>query len=98
MKMAEGVEWAVHCCILLHWAERDAIPAAKLAEFHDLPAVYLNKQLQALGRAGIARAQDFQRHLSLAVGCAIHRAGCALAEQVEDAVAAQLHPGIIRDG
>jgi len=53
MKMAEGVEWAVHCCILLHWAERDAIPAAKLAEFHDLPAVYLNKQLQALGRAGI---------------------------------------------
>ena len=53
MKMAEGVEWALHCCILLHWAGRDAIPASKLAEFHDLPAVYLNKQLQALGRAGI---------------------------------------------
>jgi Rrf2 family protein len=53
MKMGEGVEWALHCCILLHWAEREAIPAAKLAEFHDLPAAYLNKQLQALGRAGV---------------------------------------------
>ena len=51
--MAEGVEWAVHCCMLLHWAERDAIPVAKLAEYHDLPAPYLNKQLQALGRAGV---------------------------------------------
>lgn len=53
MKMGEGVEWALHCCVLLYWAERETIPAAKMAEFHDLPAVYLNKQLQALGRAGI---------------------------------------------
>lgn len=51
--MSEGVEWALHCCILLSWADRDAIPAAKLAEYYDLPAAYLNKQLQALARAGI---------------------------------------------
>lgn len=51
--MAEGVEWALHSCILLHWAERGAIPAAKLAEFHDLPVAYHNKHLQALARAGI---------------------------------------------
>lgn len=61
MKLAEGVEWALHCCILLHWAEREAVPAAKLAEYHDLPAAYLNKQLQALGRTGVLTSQPGPR-------------------------------------
>ncbi|WP_344578848.1 Rrf2 family transcriptional regulator [Nonomuraea roseoviolacea] len=54
MQMGEGVEWALHSCLNLAWAEPgEAVPAAKLAAFYDLPAAYLNKQLQALARAGI---------------------------------------------
>ncbi|HEX7745592.1 MAG TPA: Rrf2 family transcriptional regulator [Micromonosporaceae bacterium] len=54
MRMSEGVEWALHCCLNLAFLDPgDAVPAAKLAAFHELPAAYLTKQLQALGRAGI---------------------------------------------
>jgi Rrf2 family protein len=54
MRMSEGVEWAVHSCLNLSWLPGgEAVPAAKLAEFYELPAAYLNKQLQALARAGI---------------------------------------------
>jgi Rrf2 family protein len=52
MRMAEGVEWALHSCLNLSWADRP-VPAARLATYFDLPAPYLNKQLQALARAGI---------------------------------------------
>ncbi|MER7730944.1 Rrf2 family transcriptional regulator [Streptomyces erythrochromogenes] len=52
--MSEGVEWALHSCVNLAWSGPDrAVPAARLAAWHDLPAAYLNKQLQALARAGI---------------------------------------------
>jgi Rrf2 family protein len=51
--MAEGVEWAAHSCLLLAWAGDDPVPAARLAGYHRLPPAYLNKQLQALARAGI---------------------------------------------
>ncbi|MFD9481392.1 MULTISPECIES: RrF2 family transcriptional regulator [Streptomyces] len=52
--MSEGVEWALHSCVNLAWAGPDrAVSAARLAAWHDLPAAYLNKQLQALARAGI---------------------------------------------
>jgi Rrf2 family protein len=51
--MGEGVEWALHSCVLLAWVGDEPVPAAKLAEFYDLPSAYLNKQLQALARAGI---------------------------------------------
>lgn len=52
--MNEGVEWALHTCLNLSWAEPgEAVPAARLAAFYKLPAAYLNKQLQALARAGI---------------------------------------------
>lgn len=48
------MEWALHSCLNLAWAEPgEAVKAAKLAAFYDLPAAYLNKQLQALARAGI---------------------------------------------
>jgi Rrf2 family protein len=55
MRMAEGVEWALHSCLNLSWADRP-VPAARLAAYFKLPAPYLNKQLQALARAGIVRS------------------------------------------
>ncbi|WP_405759244.1 RrF2 family transcriptional regulator [Streptomyces sp. NBC_00073] len=49
--MSEGVEWALDSCVNLAWAGPGrAVPAARLAAWHDLPAAYLNKQLQALAR------------------------------------------------
>ncbi|MFI0980750.1 RrF2 family transcriptional regulator [Streptomyces sp. NPDC021093] len=54
MQMSEGVEWALHSCLSLTWAEQgEAVTAAKLAALYELPTAYLNKQLQALVRAGI---------------------------------------------
>jgi Rrf2 family protein len=54
MKLSDGVEWAMHCCTVLALVPPDgALPAAKLAEFHGVPAAYLAKHLQALSRAGI---------------------------------------------
>ncbi|MFB6610889.1 RrF2 family transcriptional regulator [Agromyces sp. NPDC056379] len=52
MELSKGVEWALHTCLNLSWAE-EAKTTAQLAAFYDLPAAYLNKQLQALVRAGI---------------------------------------------
>jgi Rrf2 family protein len=52
MRMSEGVEWALHTCVNLAWIGQ-AVPVAKLAALHDLPAPYLNKQLQPLVKAGI---------------------------------------------
>jgi Rrf2 family protein len=52
--MSEGVEWALHSCLNLAWVGAEqAVTAAKLAAYYNLPAAYLNKQLQALVRAGI---------------------------------------------
>lgn len=54
MRMSEGVEWAIHCCTVLAFLdEEQALPAAKLAEFHGVPPAYLAKHLQALVRAGV---------------------------------------------
>ncbi|WP_406066646.1 Rrf2 family transcriptional regulator [Streptomyces sp. NBC_01077] len=52
--MSEGVEWALHSCLNLAWiGSGRAVTAARLAAYHELPPAYLNKQLQALARAGI---------------------------------------------
>ncbi len=51
--MNEGVEWAMHSCVNLGWLPGEAVTAKRLAAFYDLPTAYLNKQLQALTRAGI---------------------------------------------
>ncbi|WP_206325234.1 MULTISPECIES: Rrf2 family transcriptional regulator [unclassified Streptomyces] len=52
--MNEGVEWALHSCLNLAWIGPErAVTAARLAAYHELPAAYLNKQLQALVRAGL---------------------------------------------
>jgi len=54
MKMGAGVEWAAHCCLLLDWLGNDeAVSTARLAAGFEIPPAYLNKQLQALVRAGI---------------------------------------------
>ena len=55
MKMSGGVEWALHCCVVLTAADRP-VPAARLAELHDVSSTYLAKQLQALSRAGLVRS------------------------------------------
>jgi Rrf2 family protein len=57
MKMNEGVEWAVHCAVLLAALPDGAsLPAARLAEYHGIPAPYLAKSLQALMHAGIVES------------------------------------------
>ncbi|BBG05236.1 BadM/Rrf2 family transcriptional regulator [Pseudonocardia autotrophica] len=50
--MGRGVEWALHCCVNLAWAG-SPVPTVRLAGLYGLPAAYLNKQLQALVRAGV---------------------------------------------
>ncbi|MGV9323691.1 RrF2 family transcriptional regulator [Streptosporangium sandarakinum] len=62
MKMSEGVEWALHTCLNLAWVEDDRpVPAAALADYFKLPSAYLNKQLQALARAGIVSSTSGPR-------------------------------------
>jgi Rrf2 family protein len=52
--MGQGVEWGVHVLLLLTWAGQDSpLSTAQLAASHDLPQAYLNKQLQALVKAGL---------------------------------------------
>jgi Rrf2 family protein len=53
--MSSGVEWAVHCCVVLGQASAP-VPATQLAEFHGVSPSYLAKVLQALSRAGITRS------------------------------------------
>ena len=55
--MGEPVEWALHCSTVLALVPPDAaMPGAKLAEFHGVPAAYLAKALQSLSRAGIVES------------------------------------------
>lgn len=52
--MGEGVEWSLHCCVTLAWAEELwPVSIARLAAWFDLPTEYLKKRLQTLVRAGI---------------------------------------------
>jgi Rrf2 family protein len=54
MRMGEGVEWAVHSCLVLAWlGDAEPVPTGRLAATFELPPAYLNKQLQALSKAGI---------------------------------------------
>ncbi|MFI0718038.1 RrF2 family transcriptional regulator [Streptomyces sp. NPDC021224] len=55
MKISGGVEWALHCCVVLTTAS-EPVPAARLAELHDVSPSYLAKQLQALSRAGLVQS------------------------------------------
>lgn len=53
--MSGGVEWAVHCCVVLTDVA-SPVPAATLAKLHDVSTTYLAKQMQALARAGLVRS------------------------------------------
>ncbi|WP_405015821.1 Rrf2 family transcriptional regulator [Kitasatospora sp. NBC_00070] len=55
MKLSGGVEWALHCCVVLTTAG-EPVPAARLAALHDVSPSYLAKQLQALSRAGLVHS------------------------------------------
>src|ERR1700744_1119780 len=55
MRMSGGVEWAVHCCVVLSQAD-GPVPAQRLAEFHGISRTYLAKHLQQLSKAGLVRS------------------------------------------
>jgi Rrf2 family protein len=57
MKLSGGVEWGVHCCVVLSQA-KDPVPAGRLAEFHGVSKTYLAKHLQQLSRAGLVRSTE----------------------------------------
>ena len=62
MKLGEGLEWSLHCCTVLGSLPPGvALPASRLAEFHDVPPAYLAKQLQAMSRAGIVETTPGRR-------------------------------------
>src|SRR3954469_9385188 len=56
MRLGQGVEWALHCCVVLGALPGGVLPAARLAEFHGVPPAYLAKHLQALAHAGIVES------------------------------------------
>lgn len=62
MRLSDGVEWSLHCCTVLGTLPGGVtLPGARLAEFHDVPAAYLAKHLQALSAAGIVTSVPGRR-------------------------------------
>ncbi|MEV7801393.1 Rrf2 family transcriptional regulator [Microbispora sp. NPDC088329] len=62
MKLPASTEWVLHCATTLAQLEPGATAsAAQLAEYYDVPAPYLAKQLQALVRAGVLTAMTGPR-------------------------------------
>ena len=57
MKMSGGVEWAVHCCVVLSQAN-GPVPAQRLADYHGVSPTYLAKHLQGLSRAGLVASTE----------------------------------------
>jgi Rrf2 family protein len=57
MRLSEGVEWGLHCAVLLAvMPPETALPTSRLAEYHGVAVAYLAKHLQAMSRAGILAA------------------------------------------
>ncbi|MEV4537469.1 Rrf2 family transcriptional regulator [Asanoa sp. NPDC049518] len=57
MKLPASTEWLLHCAATLAQLEPGATAsAAQLAQYYDLPAAYLAKQLQNLVKAGVLMA------------------------------------------
>ncbi|GAA2206530.1 Rrf2 family transcriptional regulator [Nonomuraea monospora] len=57
VKLPVSTEWLLHCATSLAQLEPGVTAsAAQLADYYDLPAPYLAKQLQALVRAGVLAA------------------------------------------
>ncbi|MFC9839122.1 RrF2 family transcriptional regulator [Rhodococcus sp. NPDC127530] len=57
MKLSGGVEWALHCCVVLSQAE-SPVPTTRLAELHGVSKTYLAKHLQSLARAGLVHPTE----------------------------------------
>ncbi|KRV48186.1 Rrf2 family transcriptional regulator [Wenjunlia vitaminophila] len=57
MKLSQGVEWGLHCVVLLA-QDPDGAPVSRrtLAQQFALPETYLAKHLQALVRSGVLQA------------------------------------------
>lgn len=54
MKLSDGVEWAIHCAMLLGSLPEHATLSGKaLAEFHGVPESYLLKHLKQLVAKGV---------------------------------------------
>ena len=57
MKLPASTEWVLHCTTTLAQLQPgDTASAKQLAEYYDLPAPYLAKQLQAMVKAGLLAA------------------------------------------
>ena len=57
MQISKGVEWAVHATSLMAGLpEGQGLKADALARYHELPAAYMAKQLQALSKAGLVQS------------------------------------------
>ena len=62
MKMSDGVEWGLHCCVTLAWLDNEEpVSTARFADEFGLRPAYLNKCLQALVRANILTSQSGSR-------------------------------------
>ena len=57
MKLSAGVEWSIHCCVVLSQAE-SPVPSARLAELHGVSKTYLAKHLHSLARAGLVSPSE----------------------------------------
>jgi Rrf2 family protein len=53
MRLSDGVEWGLHCAVLLAALGDGALPGRDLAAYHGVSESYLLKHLQALTRAGL---------------------------------------------
>lgn len=57
MQISKGVEWACHAAALMTALPSNAVlKADALARYHEVPAAYMAKQLQALSHAGILQS------------------------------------------
>ena len=62
MMLSEGVEWAVHCAVVLALLPPErTLSASRLAEYHGVPEAYLAKNLQAMSRAGVVDSMSGPR-------------------------------------
>ena len=94
MRLSDGVEWGVHACVLLaSLPDRRALPAAKLAEYHGVPAAY-SRQAPADARPG-RRARDREGPAAAATGSRARRPRSRVLDVVEaidgDGVGVPLH-------
>jgi len=61
MRVLDGVESALHLCVLLAAVPGGALPAEALAEFHSLAPAATAKVLQQLAGAGVVEARSGRR-------------------------------------